>query len=103
MTDEIVRVLADGAVEVRVLVVPGASRSSVVGRHGDALRLRIAAPAEGGRANRAVIDLLAAELGLRSGDLELVAGAASRTKRVRVRVADSELDPIVERLRLLLG
>jgi uncharacterized protein (TIGR00251 family) len=50
---------APGGVELRLKVVPGASRSAVAGVLGDRLKLRIAAPPEGGRANRAVEDLLA--------------------------------------------
>ena len=72
-----------------VWVVPGAKRSQVVGYHGDALRVRVAAPPEKGRANRAVIDLLEDLLGFR---LRLMSGAGSRRKRfVVVGVAPSEV------------
>jgi uncharacterized protein (TIGR00251 family) len=47
-----------GGVELHLKVVPGASRSAVAGVLGDRLKLRIAAPPEGGRANRAVEELL---------------------------------------------
>jgi len=62
--------------------VPGASRSEIVGVLGDRLKVRVAAPAEGGKANRAVVDLLRKWLGAR--DLEVVAGVSSRDKTVRV-------------------
>lgn len=48
-----------GGVELRLKVVPGASRSAIAGELGDRLKVRIAAPPEGGKANRAVEDLLA--------------------------------------------
>jgi uncharacterized protein (TIGR00251 family) len=48
-----------GGVELRLKVVPGASRSAVAGVLGDRLKVRISAPPEGGKANRAVEDLLA--------------------------------------------
>lgn len=62
---------------VRVLVVPNASRTEVVGRHGDAVRVRVTAPAEGGKANRAVALLLTDRCG---AAVELVKGASSRRK-----------------------
>jgi uncharacterized protein len=67
----------DGAV-VSVWVVPGASCSEITGVHGDALRIRIAAPAEGGKANQAVVALLRKATGARS--VQLLRGASSRRK-----------------------
>ncbi|HEV8611289.1 MAG TPA: DUF167 domain-containing protein [Thermoanaerobaculia bacterium] len=71
-----------GGIDIDVKVVPGASRSEVVGPLGNRLKVRVAAPPEGGRANRAVVDLLREWLGVR--DLEIIAGASSREKTVRV-------------------
>lgn len=67
----------DGGVEIRVWVVPGASRSSIDGLHGSALKVRVTAPPERGKANAAVADLLSATLGT---SVTLVAGTTSRTK-----------------------
>lgn len=67
-----------------MLVVPGASRSGVVGEHGDALRIRVSAPPERGRANAALRALLAELLGVSRRDVEIVRGASSRRKTVRV-------------------
>ncbi len=68
----------DGVI-VTVWVVPGASRTEVTGLHDGAVRIRVAAPPEGGRANRAVADLLGRTLGSRR--VELRAGASGRRKR----------------------
>jgi uncharacterized protein (TIGR00251 family) len=73
---------------LRVQVSPGAGRTAVVGRHGDAVKLRVAAPPEGGRANDAVAALLATTLGVGKDQVSLVAGAASRSKRFRVDDVD---------------
>ena len=63
--------------------VPGASRDGVAGRLGDRLKVRIAAPPEGGKANKAICALLAAELGLKPADVEVVQGHTRAEKTVR--------------------
>ena len=68
--------------ELDVKVVPGASRTEIVGPLGNRLKIRVAAPAEGGKANRALVDLLREWLGTR--DVEIVAGRSSAEKTVRV-------------------
>lgn len=93
--------VSEGGVILHVHVQPGAGRSAVVGRHGDALKVRVAAPPVGGRANEATRDILAEALGLTAADLELRSGETSRTKRFRlvgIDGADAE-----RRLRVALG
>lgn len=79
----------DGSIVVAVHVQPGAARAGVAGWYGDALKLKVSAPPERGRANDAVARLLAAELDLRPGDVEIASGHGSRRKRVRVRGVDA--------------
>lgn len=69
----------------RVRVVPRSRRDEVVGLHGDALKLRLAAPPERGKANRALSKFLAGLLGVAPSDVEILSGHTSRRKRVRVR------------------
>jgi uncharacterized protein len=78
------------AVVLHVHVQPRAGRTAVVGRHGDAVKLRVAAPPVDNRANTAVAELLAELFGIGSGDVELVSGDRSRTKRFRLRGVDVE-------------
>jgi uncharacterized protein (TIGR00251 family) len=78
---EILRSHPDGVL-VAVWVVPGAAREEVVGFYGRALRVRVTAPAEGGRANRAAAVVVARALGGRRG--EVVSGQAARRKLVLV-------------------
>jgi len=68
--------------ELRIKVVAGASRSEIVGPLGDRLKVRVAAPAQGGRANLAVVELVRDWLCVK--DVEIVAGHSSREKTVRV-------------------
>ena len=73
-----------------VHVQPGAGRSAVVGRHGAALKVRVAAAPEGGRANEACAALLAETFGLKTADVELAGGATSRSKQFRLSGVDPE-------------
>ncbi len=68
---------------VRVKAVPGAKRDEIVGRLGDRLKVRVAAPPEGGKANAAICALLANALGLRPRDVTIVAGLSSPEKTAR--------------------
>ena len=70
---------------------PGAKRTRLVGWMADGtLKLSVSAPPEGGRANRAVVELIAATLGVREAAVRVVRGQAARTKTVEVDGADDE-------------
>jgi hypothetical protein len=69
---------------ISVTVSPGAARSKLVGRHGEGWRARVAAPPERGRANDALIELLARTLELPRDSLRVVSGRTSRRKVVEV-------------------
>jgi len=89
---------------LRLRVVPGARRPGIVGRQGDAWKVRVAAAPEAGKANDAVLDLLARTLDLARRDLELTAGRSSRDKVVIVegvtsQAAESMLEAAAERDR----
>ena len=75
---------AGGGVTFAVRVVPRASKNEIVGVHGDALKVRLTAPPVEGRANEALIAFLARRLGVRKSQVEIVAGATSRRKMIRV-------------------
>jgi len=68
-----------------VRVVPRGRRDEIVGLHGDALKLRLAAPPERGKANRALRKFLAKRLDVSPADVEIISGYTSRQKRVCVR------------------
>ncbi len=71
-----------GGIELALKVVPSASRSEIAGTLGDRLKVRVAAPAEKGQANRAVVALLREWLGARR--VEIVAGRSRADKTARV-------------------
>jgi uncharacterized protein (TIGR00251 family) len=67
---------------LRLRVVPGATRPRVVGRHGNAWKVRVTAAPEGGKANEAVLALLAETLSISRREIELTSGLGSRDKVV---------------------
>jgi uncharacterized protein (TIGR00251 family) len=69
---------------LRVRVVPNAKRSEVVGLHGEAIKIKIQAPAQGGRANGALFEFLAEKLGVPVRQVTLLAGEKSRDKIVAI-------------------
>lgn len=76
--------LSKGSVVLAVHVQPGARTTTIVGRHGDALKVRVAAPATGGLANDAVVKVVAQVFGLPTRDVEIISGTSSRRKRIRL-------------------
>ncbi|CAN0557360.1 unnamed protein product, partial [Laminaria digitata] len=58
-------------IRLRLKAVPGASRDSIAGILGDRLKVRVSAAPEGGRANTAIVKLLAKSLKLRPDQIEL--------------------------------
>ena len=66
------------ATRLKLRVIPGAGRSEIVGRYGDAWKVRVGAARERGRANTALLELLSARLGVRTGELTIVSGLAAR-------------------------
>lgn len=75
----------EDGVEFPIKVVPGASRSRVVGFLGTVLKVAVAAPAQGGQANAMVVETLAACLGVRRAQVVIISGQTRPQKRVRVR------------------
>ena len=73
-----------------IRVQPGARREGIAGRMADGtLKVAVAAPPEGGRANEAVVELLAGTLGIRTRQVRVVRGAASRAKTIVIEGLES--------------
>jgi uncharacterized protein (TIGR00251 family) len=80
----------DGALLLALHIQPGAKKSGVAGRHGDALKIRLAAPPVDGKANAALLDFLSRWLHIPKSALCLKSGQTSRRKVVRVEGVDAE-------------
>lgn len=67
-----------------IYVQPRASKSEVVGMHGDAIKIRLAAPPVDGEANDELIRFVAKALGVPQRSVMLVKGHTSRTKMLEI-------------------
>jgi uncharacterized protein (TIGR00251 family) len=76
--------MGEASTRLRLRIQPGASRAGIVGRHGDAWKVRVTAAPEAGRANEAVLRLLADTLSVPRDSVTLVSGHAARDKTVRL-------------------
>jgi hypothetical protein len=81
-----------------VRVQPKASADRILGEHDGALKVCVTAPPEKGKANAAVIALLAKELAVPKSSVEIVRGQTSRNKTVRIRgLTRQELSELLQR------
>jgi len=78
------RVAGDGRITLTLHIQPGAKKTAVAGRHGDALKIRLAAPPVDGKANAALLEFIADALGLPKAAVKLKSGHTSRRKVVEV-------------------
>lgn len=85
------------ALILRLKVVPRALRAAVAGWRGDRLKVTVTVPPEKGRANAAVIVVLAAALGIPRSRVRITAGASTPLKTVEVDADDSVLSRLPPR------
>lgn len=86
--------------QLTVHVQPGAKTTSCAGIHGDALKIRLAAPPVDGKANQALIAWLAKTLGCPQKDIELMRGQTNRRKTLSIDAGD-RMDAIATTLERL--
>ena len=77
------RTAKDGIL-IELRVQPKASSNRIAGLYGEALKVAVTAPAESGRANKALIKLLADRLDIKKDNIEIVSGHTSRTKTLKI-------------------
>ena len=90
--------VVDGRVRFLVRVQPRASRSEVVGVHGDALKIRLSAPPVDGAANDALIEFLAHVFAVGRRDVRILSGETSRSKVVEIEgITERAVHDVAER------
>ena len=65
-------------------IIPGSSKTSLAGILGGMLKIKIAAPAEKGKANKAVIDFLSEKIGVKKNNIAIISGQSSPVKQIRI-------------------
>ncbi|OIP41149.1 YggU family protein [Candidatus Desantisbacteria bacterium CG2_30_40_21] len=73
---------------LNIKLQPSASKNEIVGQEGQFIRVRVQSPPVDGKANKALINLLAKELGVKKAQVSIISGQTSRMKRVQVQVED---------------
>ena len=75
---------------------PGARKAGILGEYAGSLKVAVTAPAEDGRANKALVELLARALNLKRSHVKLLSGETSREKRFVVHgISKRELESLV--------
>ena len=82
---------------LKLRIVPNAKRDEVVGEHGDAVKIKVAASAIEGKANEALLEFVAEKLRVHRRDITLITGEKSRDKLIEI----ANLDAAEARARLL--
>ncbi|WP_205204109.1 DUF167 domain-containing protein [Azonexus hydrophilus] len=84
------RLTAAGGATLSLHIQPGAKRSECAGLHGEALKIRLAAPPVDGKANEALLRFLAQRLAIPRQQISLKSGQASRQKVVEIESVTAE-------------
>ena len=85
-----------GAVVLRVLVQPRASKNELVGVHGDCLKIRVTSPPVEDQANKKLCAFLSKLIGVGKKQVEVVGGHKTRVKKVRI--SNTSMDEVSKKL-----
>jgi uncharacterized protein len=77
--------MGEPSTRLKLRVVPSAGSSEIVGRYGNAWKVRVGAAPERGRANDELLKVLSKRLGVRAAELSIVSGHSARDKVVELR------------------
>jgi uncharacterized protein (TIGR00251 family) len=85
---------------LQVKVVPGARRDEVAGKYGEGIKVRVSAPPEAGKANAAVVEVVAGLFGVKASAVRIVRGQTNPRKTVSIDGVDqAQVDRMVAELQ----
>ena len=90
----------NGAVVLRVLVQPRASKNEFAGVHGDCVKIRVTSPPVDDQANRRVCAFLSKLIGVGKKQVEIIGGHKTRVKKVKI--SDASMDEVKKKLNHLI-
>lgn len=90
----------ENGVLLRIHAQPGSRRNEIVGEHDGRLKIAVTQVAEKGKANKAILKLLAKELDVSKSQLEITAGETASKKTVRI--SNASVEALSEQIRSLV-
>eukprot|EP00049_Salpingoeca_infusionum_P010322 m.175532 g.175532 ORF g.175532 m.175532 type:complete len:103 (-) comp14614_c0_seq2:68-376(-) len=88
--------LGASAVKVQVKVIPNASSTEFCSSHlEDALRIRVNAPPDKGKANSELVKFMARHFGVSKSDVQILRGESSRSKEVRLAMSSERFETVL--------
>ena len=91
----------DDVVVFRVKVVPGSSKTAILGRLDGAVKIKVTAPPEKGKANQCLIEFLAKTLGVKKKTVSVISGRTSSVKKLQV--SGVSVENVMRKLAVISG
>ena len=88
----------NGTVTFKAKIVPGSSKTAIAGILSGMLKVKVASPAEKGKANQCLIDFLSKQLGVRKNCVTIISGKTNPVKTIQVSGTSTET--VLEKLDL---
>jgi uncharacterized protein (TIGR00251 family) len=91
-------VLAEIKTDIQVKLLPRSSRAEIIGMENKLLKVKVTSPPVDGKANKALIQLLAKTLGISKGRVEIISGKSSRLKTIRIHgLSEKDITSLLEK------
>ena len=84
--------------DIKIKLLPRSSKNQIIGKEGDLFKVKVTSPPVEGKANKALVQLLAKNLGISKGRVEIIAGKNSRLKTLRIHgLSEKNITSLLEK------